>query len=114
MKSREAIDSLRDVVDLMPRDSQARQLVSHAMVLGMAGISVERVLRLEVRDQDDVAGVVDAAGVQADLEVLQARDPTAQAFELCLHELASFGAFHGVRALDTPHDDVPDHRAASA
>ena len=59
-------------VDLVACDAQAFEFAAHAQVFGVVGVGVERLARLELGVQHHVAGVVDPAHVQADLQTQQA------------------------------------------
>src|SRR6187402_504194 len=74
------------IVDLVARGSQVAERAAYAQVLGVLGVAGERLARCEFGDEDDIAGVVDAALVDPDLELQQAWNPPAQGLELGLQQ----------------------------
>src|SRR6218665_3246070 len=108
-KSRMVRDLARHVVDLIARHPQALEFAPDAQMLGVLGIGRECLRRFELGVQNHVAGVVDAAYVQADFQCQQTRNQRAQAFELLLDLLARGAPRLGRVARDLPHDHMLDH-----
>jgi hypothetical protein len=97
------------VVHLVAVGAHVADLALDAQVLGMRGIRLQRRLRFEIAHQHHVARVVDAAAVDADLQVQQARHAATQAQEAAF-ELFDVGQLLvAAGAAHVPHHDVADH-----
>src|SRR5918993_1256409 len=80
----------------------------------MHRIGIERVLAVELAVEHHVAGIGDAAGVDADLDVQQAWDLAPQTLE-GLAETGNVGGAFGSRGAEhVPHHDVLDHADSGA
>jgi hypothetical protein len=60
------------VVDLMASDPQVAQFVAHAKMFRMRRVRLQIGDILEFGDKHDIAGMVDIADIDTDLDVLQA------------------------------------------
>jgi hypothetical protein len=69
------------IIDLKSGDAQLPQRALHPQMRGVDRIGVESFLALELGVEHDVAGIIDAAVVQAHFKVKQAGDFSAQLLE---------------------------------
>src|SRR4051812_1443042 len=96
------------IVDLEAVDPDVAELLAHTQVLRMGCIGLQGAAAAEFRQQDHVAGIVDLADIQADLDVSQAVDPTFEGLEQGLDLEACRRAFGSRLGAQPPHHDMPD------
>src|SRR5215471_12602338 len=100
--------SLRNVVDLITGDAHPVQFVPDLKVRRMSRVGGERLLTFELCIENDIAGVVDPAEVDADFQKGHARYQPAQTLKSGFYN-SDCGLFFLLRRpQDIPHDDVFD------
>lgn len=99
---------IREIVDLEACDPEIGEFLPHPEMLGVTAIGFERGAVGELADQDKVAGIVDFADVDADLDMGEALDPAPESFESSLDLGAGIDTRLGRVAAHAPHHDVTD------
>ncbi|MCY1457851.1 hypothetical protein D9M71_751780 [compost metagenome] len=78
-------------------------------MLGVSRVGLQGSLGFELGIEHDIAGMIDATEIDANLQVRHAGDASAQLLEQLLHPLSSGTTLAVVSAGHLPHDNVLDH-----
>ncbi len=93
----------------MSRDANTSDLLFHSQVLRMLCVANQRVVRLKLRIQYNIKGVIDPAHVYPNLEHSHPRNFPIKRLEGALNDIHRFHFFLWRGTRDLPHDDMFDH-----
>jgi hypothetical protein len=100
-------------IDLMATRAHTFEFLPYSKVLRMRRIRLQRLVAVELGVEDDVAGVVNSAYVDSDLELEHSRNFSTEVFERRFDKVCGVGFLCRSFTPDVPHHDVLEHDCSS-